>query len=380
MHTAYKFRLYPNAAQRVLFAKHFGCARWAYNYALDLKTKTYNTTGKSLSQFDLMREFPKLKKQEKTAWLGEVCSHSLQCAMGNLDMAYTKFFREKKGFPKFKSKRDRKSYSTNVNITVGDNFVSLPKVGKVKASLSREIVGRIQKATVSQTATGKYFVSIACTDDKDVPKKKRVTDKSTVGIDLGIKHFATFSTGEKIDNPKHLDKSLRKLARAQRVMARRKKGGSNRNKARLVVASIHEKISECRKDFQHKLSTRLIRENQAVAIESLNVSGMQKNPRLARAISDAGWAQFVSMLDYKAERYGKTVLRIGRFEPSSKLCSCGVLNDGLKLSDRVWTCASCGVTHDRDVLAANNIKRMALHPQNQIGRDTPEFTLGETTQ
>ena len=163
-------------------------------------------------------------------------------------------------------------------------------------------------------------------------------------------------------------------------MSRRKPGSNNRHKQKRIVARIQEKIVNRRRDFQHKLSTRLIRENQAVAIESLNVSGMQQNPHIARAISDAGWAQFVSMLDYKAERYGKTVLRIGRFEPSSKLCSCGVLNDGLKLSDRVWTCEACGVTHDRDVLAANNIKRMALHPQNQIRSERPELTLGETTQ
>lgn len=380
MHMAFKYRLYPTAAQRVMFAKHFGCARWAYNYALAMKIKAWETEKKSLSQFELMREFPKLKKQAETAWLGEVCSHSLQAEMNNLDAAYTRFFREKKGFPKFKSKRDYQSYSTNTGLAVGDTFVNLPKIGEVSAVISRPIVGRIQKATVSRTPTGKYFVSVHCTDDKDAPKKKRVTASGTVGVDLGLTHFATFSTGEKIESPRHLKSSQRRLTRAQRRLSRRKKGSNNRRKQRLVVARVHEKIANRRRDFQHKLSTRLIRENQAVALETLGVLGMQQSRPLAQAISDAGWSQFVSMLEYKAERHGKTVLRIGRFEPSSKLCECGVVNDALKLSDRTWTCRCCGKTHDRDVLAAQNIKRMALHPKNRVRQELPELTLGETTQ
>lgn len=365
MHVAYRFRLYPNAAERALFAKHFGCARFAYNYALALKIKTWETEKKNLSQFDLCKVFPKLKKQEETKWLSEVCSHSIQREMANLDAAYTRFFREKKGFPKFKSKRDYNSYSTDVNIKVGEKFVQLPKVGKVRAIISRKIVGRILSATISQTATGKYFVSIMCKTEATIPEKLPFTAENTVGIDLGISHFCVLSDGTKVENPRFLKKSLAKLRRAQRKFSRRVKGSANRNKQRRKVAKVHEKVSNRRQDFHHKLSTRLVCDNQtnAIALETLSVSGMQKNSRLARSIVDVGWSQFVTMIKYKSERHGKTVLRIGRFDPSSKLCSCGEINHTLKLSDRNWTCASCGAEHDRDVLAANNIKRMALHPK-----------------
>lgn len=381
MYLGFKFRLYPNASQRTLLAKHFGCARFAYNYALALKIKTWETEHKNLSQFELCKVFPVLKKQEGTEWLAEVCSHSLQCEMANLDMAFTRFFREKKGFPQFKSKHDRKSYSTNVNIAMGPGFVRLPKLGVLKAVISRKISGRITTATVSQTPTGKYFVSLLCDDGVEAPTVEPAVEETTLGIDLGIKHFATFSTGEKVENPKHLQASLRKLRRAQRKLSRRAKGSNNRRKQARVLASIHEKVVNRRKDFQHKLSTRIIRENQAIALETLDVSGMQNNHKMSRAIGDAGWSQFVSMLEYKAARRGRAVMRIGQFEPSSRLCTCGEVNRELKLSDRVWTCR-CGQTHDRDVLAASNIKRMAFHSKqqshNSIPADSREFTPAET--
>ena len=369
MHTAYRYRLYPNADQRTLITKHFGCTRFVYNMALDLRIKAYADGKKMLSQFALSGMLPKLKKEAETAWLSEVCSHSLQCEMANLDVAYTRFFREKKGFPKFKSKHtDRKSYSTNVNITVGDDFVRLPKLGKVSSAISRPADGHIVKATVSQTATGKYFVSVLCSDDEDTPEKLSVTAEGTVGIDLGLKHFAVLSTGEKVENPRFHKKSLKAVKRAQRKLSRKVKGSKNRDKQRRRLARVHERLTNRRKDFQHKLSTRLVGENKtnAIALETLSISGMQKNHRLARSIADAGWAGFVSMIEYKCERAGKTVLRIGRFEPSSRLCTCGTVNRALKLSDRRWTCSDCGATHDRDLLAANNIKNIALHPKQFI--------------
>lgn len=373
MHVAYRYRLYPNAEQEVLLTKHFGCARFAYNTALALKIKTWETEKKNLSQFDLCKIFPKMRKEEPTAWLKEVCSHALQCEMAHLDAAYTRFFREKKGFPKFKSKHhDLKSYSTNTGLAVGEDYVRLPKIGNVKAVISRPIYGRIMKATVSQTPTGKYFVSVLCEDGREMSPKAEVTEDGTVGIDLGLTHFCTLSTGEKVENPRHFKKVLKRLRRAQRKFSRRRKGSNNRTKQRRRVARVHEQVTNRRRDFQHKLSTRLVRDNQtnAIALETLSVSGMQKNSRLARSISDAGWSGFVEMLEYKAERSGKTVLRIGRFEPSSKLCSCGALNHNLKLSDRTWTCGECGATHDRDLLAARNVKMMALHPKqlNTAGR------------
>jgi putative transposase len=378
MHVAFRYRLYPDASQRTALAKHFGCARFAYNTALALKIKTWETERKNLSQFDLCKIFPVMRKSEETLWLSEVCSHSLQCEMANLDAAYTRFFREKKGFPKFKSKHnDRRSYSTNTGLEVGEAHVRLPKIGNVNAVISRPISGRIVKATVSQTATGKYFVSVLCEDGASLPQKSLVTEDGTVGIDLGLTHFCTLSTGEKVHNPRHHKKALARLRRAQRKLSRRIKGSNNRRKQAIRVAAIHEKVANRRRDFHHKLSTRLIRENQAVACETLNVSGMQKTSRLARSVADAGWTSFVSMLEYKAERQGKTLLRIGRFEPSSKLCPCGTLNHSLKLSDRNWTCRECGESHDRDILAANNIKRMALHPKQSIPQEMREFTLEE---
>ena len=225
------------------------------------------------------------------------------------------------------------------------------------------------------TPTGKYFASVLCDDGKDLPAKQPVTEAGTVGIDLGLKHFATLSTGEKVANPRHLNKRLKRLRRAQRRFSRRKRGSSNRNKQRKVVARIHEQVANCRNDFLHKLTTRLVGDNQtdSLAIEDLAVGNMMKNRRLARSIGDAGWGEFRRQLEYKTEREGKNLLVIGRFEPSSKSCSCGIVNRYLKLSDRQWTCA-CGATHDRDQLAANNIKKFALHPQNFIGRGTPEFT------
>lgn len=350
----------------MLITKHFGSTRWAYNHALALKVKSWETEKKHLSQFDLCKVFPKLKKEEGTAWLKEVCSHALQCEMANLDTAFTRFFREKKGFPKFKSKHtDRKSYTTNVNITVDEAHVQLPKLGKVCAVISRPITGRIVKATICQTATGKYFASILCETDAPAPEKLPVTEDTTVGIDLGLTHFAVLSTGEKIENPRHLKKSLKALARAQRKLSRKVKGSKNREKQRRKVACVYEQVTNRRRDFQHKLSSRLVGDNQtnAIALETLSVVGMQKNHRLARSISDVGWSTFVTLLEYKCERKGKSALRIGRFEPSSKLCSCGEIHKTLKLSARIWTCGHCGATHDRDVLAANNIKRMALHPK-----------------
>lgn len=367
MHVAYRYRLYPNADQIVLIAKHFGCARFAYNTALELKIKIWETEKRDLSQFELCKIFPPMKKVEETVWLGEVCSHSLQCEMANLDTAFTRFFREKKGFPKFKSKHtDRKSYTTNVNLTVGESFVRMPKLGRVKAVVSRPIYGRIMKATVSQTATGKYFVSVVCDNGQAAPVKLPVTEDGAVGIDLGLKHFAVLSTGEKVDNPGFMKKAQRRLARAQRKLSRRAKGSKNRDKQRRCVARVHERVANQRRDFHHKLSTRIVGDNQtnAIALETLSVSGMMQNARLARSIADAGWAGFVAKVEYKCERAGKTVLRIGRFEPSSRLCACGTINRKLRLSDRMWECGNCGAVHDRDLLAANNIKRMALHPKH----------------
>ena len=381
MFSAAKYRIYPTADQEILLSKHFGCVRWVYNSSLEKKIKAWEENKESLSRFDLQRIVVSLKRQTATSWLKEVNSQSLQAALVNLDMAYTRFFRSKSGFPKFKSKNSEQSFQVPQFGSVGENFIKILKVGKLRASISLHPEGRVKTITISKTTTGKYFASVLCETDEPTPEKLPVTEAGTLGIDLGLKHFAVLSTGEKIENPRHFKKGLRKLRRASRRHSKKAKCGKNRDKSRKRLALVHEKISNQRKDFLQKLTSRLVNDNQvdSFAIEDLAVSNMVKNHHLARAISDAGWGEFRRQLEYKAERKGKNILVIGRFEPSSKACPCGQVSRELKLSDRIWTC-SCGLEHDRDINAARNIKRFALHPQNFIGRDTPEYTLEEIGQ
>ena len=340
-----------------------------------MKTEAWTERKENLSRYDVQAHLPAWKKQEETAWLSEVNSQSLQASLVNLEAAYTRFFREKKGFPKFKSKHDRQSFQVPQSGAVGEGFVKIPKVGQIKAVISREIVGTIKTVTISRTATGKFFASVLCEDILAVPAKMLVTETGTVGIDLGLKDFAVLSTGERIANPRNIKRAAKKLRRAQRKLSRRVKGSNNRNKQRRIVARVHEKVANRRKDFLHKTTTKLVRDNQtdSFAIEDLAVSNMVRNRCLAKAIADVSWGEFRRQLQYKADRAGKNVLVIGRWEPSSKSCSCGIVNKELKLSDRTWSC-SCGLSHDRDLLAANNIKRFALHPRNSVPQEMREST------
>lgn len=379
MLTAYKYRVYPDDAQRELFLKHFGACRFIYNRSLEQKIKVYETDKTSLSCYDLNDMLPDLKKEFE--WLTEVNSQSLQQTNKNLDSAFKRFFREKKGFPKFKSKKNPiQSFGVpqNYKVDFDNNQVKLPKIGWVKTKLSRSFEGILKIATVSMTTTGKFFISILVEDGKETPKKEPFGYDSTIGLDVGIKDFVTMSDGTKIDNPKFLRDSIKRLEILQRRLSKTKKGSKNRDKARQKVALQHEKVANQRKDFLHKVSSKIVSDNQAIAIETLNVAGMMKNHCLAQAISDAAWSEFFRQLDYKSERYGKTLLRIGRFEPSSKICSvCGSINHDLKLSDREWTCTGCGTLHDRDVNASINIKKFALQAQNLIGVIAPGDTGGE---
>jgi len=362
---AFKYRIYPTPQQVSLLSKHFGCVRWLYNRSLASKITAWTERKENITRYQLSAELPALKASEETCWLKEVNAQSLQHTLVNLDAAYVKFFRGKTGFPKFKSKHGPQSFQVPQYACISEAHIKIPKVGLIQAKIDREPIGSIKTVTISRTPSGKYFASVLCDDGLSTPEKLPVTETGTIGIDLGLKHFAVLSTGERVTNPRFLKKSLRKLRRKQRMLARRKKDSKNRNKARRAVALSYEKVANRRKDFLHKLTTRLVRDNQTdtFALEDLTVSNMLKNPRLARCISDAGWSEFRRQLEYKAERAGKNVLVIGRFEPSSKACPCGLVNKELKLSDRVWTC-SCGLTHDRDLNAAQNIKRFALHPQN----------------
>lgn len=378
MFNATRYRLYPNADQEVLLAKHFGCVRWLYNRALAIKKEAWEAEERHVTRYEIQATLPGLKKAEETNWLKEVNSQSLQSALVNLEMAYSRFFRKKAAFPKFKSKHHRQSFQVPQAGVVGDDFVQVPKLGKIKAVISRPVAGTTKTITISRTPTGKYFAAVLSETEQEPPQKLPITETGTTGIDLGLKHYAVLSTGEKIGNPRPLNKRLRRLRRAQRSLSRKKKGGANRQRQRKVVARIHERVTNTRNDFLHKLTTRLVRDNQtdSFAIEDLAVSNMVQNRRLARSISDAGWGTFRTMLQYKAEQTGKNILVIGRFQPSSKSCPCGIVNKNLKLSDRVWTC-QCGQTHDRDINAARNIKRFALHPQNFVPRGTRESTLEE---
>ena len=366
---AYKYKLEPTTEQKILLEKHIGSCRYIYNWALSLKVKSYEETGKSISQFDINKRITSLKVENK--WLSEVNSQSLQGMTRNLESAFTKFFREKKGFPKFKSKKNPvqafpvpQHYFVNFETCT----VKLPKIGEIKAKLHRNFTGELKTATVSKTCTGKYFISILVENNEELPVKQVFSETTTVGIDVGIKDFAILSTGDKIENPKYLKNSLKRLKVLQRRVSRKQKGSKNRAKAKQRLAVLHEKITNQRTDFQNKLSFKLVSENQAIALETLNVKGMVKNHHLAQAISDSAWGSFVTKLEYKAEWYGKTVLRIGQFEPSSKLCSvCGYHNSELTLKDREWTCPDCKTKHDRDINAAINIKKFALIDQNLIG-------------
>lgn len=334
-----------------------------------LKVKSYEETGKSLSQFDINKRITSLKVENK--WLGEVNSQSLQGMTRNLESAFTGFFREKRGFPNYKSKKNPvQSFPVPQHYSVDfeTNTIKLPKIGIVKAVLHRTFEGELKTATVSKSCTGKYYISILVDNRKELPAKQPFTEVTTIGVDVGIKDFAVLSTGEKIENPKYLKSSLKRLKVLQKRVSRKQKGSKNREKAKQRLAVLHDKITNQRNDFQNKLSFRLVSENQAIALETLNIKGMIKNHHLAQAISDSAWSSFVIKLEYKAEWFGKTILRIGQFEPSSKVCNvCGYHKSDLTLKDREWTCPDCKTKHDRDINAAINIKKFALINQNLIG-------------
>lgn len=376
---AYKYRMYPTDEQAVKCIQHFGACRFVYNWSLEQKIKTYETDKTSLTCYDLNAMLPDLKKENE--WLTEVNAQSLQQTQKRLDSAFKRFFREKKGFPKFKSRKNPlQSFNVpqNCKVDFENDQIKLPKIGWIKTKLSRSFERISKTATVSMTATGKIFISIQVEDGKERPEKEPFGYDSAIGLDVGIKDFVTMSDGTKTDNPKFLKNSSQRLKVLQRRLSKKQRGSKNKDKARKKVALQHEKIANQRRDFLHKLSTQVVRENQAIAVETLNVCGMMKNHYLARAIGDASWSEFFRMLEYKCEWYGKTLLRIGRFEPSSKICSvCGQINNDLKLSDREWTCAGCDTHHDRDVNAAINIKKFAIRAQNLIGVVAPGDTGGE---
>lgn len=362
---AYKYRIYPTIEQQNSFAKHFGCARHVYNWALELKQNTYKETGKSISKRELQNRLLVLKQTEK-AWLKEVNSQSLLAALFNLDTAYQNFFQGRSGLPKFKKKYDgHQSYQCPQHgmVDFAKSFLHLPKIKNIKTKLHRSFEGKIKTITVSKVPTGKYYASILVETKEAVPLSTIIEADKTLGLDMGLNHYVIDSQGNKQENPRYLRSGLTKLANIQKQFSRKKnKTSKNRVKQKTKVAKIHEKITNQRKDFAHQLSAKLVFKNHetSFAIEDLHIKGMIKNRKLSRAIADSGWRTFIQALAYKCEWSGKNLLKIDRFAPSSKTCHvCKVRKKELPLQIREWQC-ECGVLHDRDINAARNIKTFAL--------------------
>ena len=358
MDKTFEYRIYPSAGQEALLQKTFGCCRWVYSKVLAMRQDEYARTGKSRHINSYITQIPAWKKAD-APWLSEVDSMALQQSLRDLDRACRNFFRapSKVGFPKFKSKRaGRKSYRTNRVEIIDARHVKLPKLGTVRARVSRPIEGRVLSATVKQVPSGKYFVTICCAD---VPAVDAPTPTAEfLGIDAGIRDMATCSTGERLPNPRNLQRSERKLAREQRRLSRKRKGSANRAKQRVKVARAYEKAANRRKDALHKFTTHAVGESQNIAVEDLNVKGMQRNRRLAKAAGDAAMSELARQLEYKCAWSGRGFARVDRFYPSSKTCSvCGCVYSGLTLAERVWDCPACGMRHDRDLNAAVNIAR-----------------------
>lgn len=366
MERAYKMRIYPNKSQEAQIVRTFGCCRFVWNYYLAMRKECYESQKKTMGYVDCSADMTKLKKT--LPWLREVDSTALQSSLKDLDVAYQNFFRRVKqgkfpGYPRFKSKHSHhqsyKSKCVGTNIKVLDNAVRLPKLGLVRCRVSRKVEGRILSATVSRTPSGKYYVSLCCTDVGIAPLPKTNT---AVGIDMGIKTLAVSSNGVEYANPKHLRESEEKLAKLQRQLSRKTKGSNRRNKARSKVARLHEHIANQRNNALHKITADLIRRYDIICIEDLATKNMLRNHNLAKAISDASWGELSRQLEYKAQWYGRRVVRVDRFFASSQTCSsCGHKWPGTKdLLVRDWVCPHCGAHNDRDLNAAENILREGL--------------------
>ncbi len=354
---ALKIRIYPNMSQQEALAKSFGCARWVWNYSLNLMTETYRETGKGLLAYTVKKLLPELKKEHE--WLKEPYSQCLQSAVLNLSRALINFFEGRARYPRFKSKHGRQSIQYPQNVKLEDGKLILPKVGSVTAKVHRHIEGKIKTVTVSLNPDGRYYAAL-CIDDGSENRAPSAEGKA-VGIDLGLTHFAITSDGSKFDNPRHIAKRERNLKRKQRKLSRKQKGSNRRKKARKLVARVHQRVANSRSDFLHKLSRKLVNENQVIIVENLAVRNMVGNHCLAKSISDAGWGRFCTMLKYKSEQEGKVYQEVDRFFPSSHLCNVTLMRlEKMGLDVRSFDCPHCGQRHDRDVNAAMNIRNEGL--------------------
>jgi putative transposase len=354
----YRFRLLPTKEQEILLNQHFGHSRWVYNHFLNERKEQYQADKKSDNYYKQAATLTKLKKEEDTKWLKEVNSQTLQFALRSLDTAFLNFFRGNAQFPKFKSRKHKNTFTIPQFGTLAGNKISIPKFKEgIKVKLHREVKGKIDKMSITKTPTGKYYVSIFTEQQvEELPK----TNKQ-VGVDLGLKDFVITSDNKKFKNNRYTKKYAKQLKKAQQHLSRKQKGSNRFEKQKLKVAKIHEKIASCRLDTLHKVSKELVESYDLISVEDLNVKGMIKNHKLSKHIADASWGNFVTLLQYKCDWYGKELVKVNRFYPSSKTCGdCGWINQELKLSDREWTCESCGVVHDRDVNASCNILKEGL--------------------
>jgi putative transposase len=357
MRNVAKVRIYPTTEQKEALSQAFGCARWFWNNSLALNNETYKLTGKGLSRQGYNDRLPALKAE--FPWLAECYSQVLQSVSLNLSRAFINFFEGRAKYPNFKSKYGKQSIQYPQNVKLLDGVINLPKIGKIRARIHRQFEGELKTVTVSMSNSGKYYAALLF--DDGLPDLGISSDGKAVGIDLGLTHFAITSDGSKFDHPRQIRKHAKNLKRKQQKLSKKVKGSKTRNKARRIVARVQEKIANSRRDFQHKLSRKLVNENQVIVVENLAVKNMVKNHCLAKAISDCGWAEFTRQLKYKAERDGKTYLEIGRFFPSSKTCHVCLNQIGsLSLDVRSWECCNCKTKHDRDVNAAINIRDEGL--------------------
>lgn len=381
---AYKYRISPNAEQRILLAKHFGCCRFIYNHFLRKREEAGKGGGARLGLFESHRQMSAMRKGAGTEWLSEVYSHALQAELRHLDAAFKRFYKAiKKGEakpvvkngkptgrlkyePRFKSKKDTEqsvTFPDNVKVTDGELFLPKFKRG-IKMKQHRPLGGRLCHATVSRDARGRYHVSILCEEEcAYLPKSGK-----SIGIDLGIKDLAVCSDGERVANPKFLERGEKHGKFLGRQLSRKKKGSNRRRRARLRLSRHHEKVANRRRDYAHKFTTRIVRENQAICVEDLNVKGMQSNHSLAKSVSSAAFGEIVRQLEYKSRWYGRDFVKVGRWYPSSKTCHhCGHINHGLTLSDRAWECEGCGAEIDRDYNAAQNIETEGMRILSGMG-------------
>jgi putative transposase len=366
---AFKYRIYPTSSQSEELARAFGSCRFLYNKALEHKKSVYDSEKKSISYNELATSFLKDLKEE-FIWLQDAPSQALQQSLRHLDSAYKRFFKNQNKFPSFKSKYSKQSFSLPqfVKVNFKDSHVSIPKIGTIKAKFHRTFEGTIKTCTISKTCTNKYYISVLVDNKEELPNI--IPGDKNIGIDLGIKTFVTFSNGNKIQNPKFYHKSLKKLKALQKVLSTKIKGSSNYRNIKYKIAILHEKICNKRDDFLHKVSKDIVNNNHVIITEDLDIKSLMEKSytSMSRNIGDVSWSTFVVMLEYKALWNGKRLIKIGRYEPSSKKCSeCGNINTELKLEEREWKCKSCGKEHDRDVNAAINVLKFGME-QTELKR------------